>query len=557
MQCKVEEGYRLSPYPKLDEFMLTQVNKGGIQGTIRRWMHFVNSSMMLYDIGKNHFCENIGRAHKSNHIYFIVDIRCGIFYQKCHDPDCIDFKSEEKVLPEGINPVLNNSDFLIDDFDDDSPGALCDAVEIAECGESFIDNELNDDKLFHSTDMHDLEDFCADSLIWEDFNDDWELDFIKEHDEKWIGENVDTNDCKSTPSFVGDHLDVKSNQKNNSILKANHLNSKRECNEAVDSGKETDVYTHANCEALYADMHVGTSKICGNMSCSESLIDDLNCKAGMESLEYLASEETSLSECCETGGPDCQQTCIHDDIVAGNCNQKSQTSNKEVGIHENEFCWKCESCKNCGKGYKEKINQCSCRQVGSITVEESSCLQRGSKTNVLETTPDIDSFSFDHVSYGQIKKNPNILPLLKSGVVKVPQVTKKGQGMSTRNLLKTKGSTSSKDFSQVDLMESVAFEESDMVSSGVLSSQNLSCKNRKDRNEIIDKSSELIDYNIKENKLPTSSPERCHQERVCTSYSCGDSSFDTSSMRCELSDFYLDSDLDDELMNLDWTISFK
>lgn len=36
----------------------------------------------------SHWCSNIGRAHKSNHVYFMVDFATGGFCQKCYDPDC-------------------------------------------------------------------------------------------------------------------------------------------------------------------------------------------------------------------------------------------------------------------------------------------------------------------------------------------------------------------------------------------------------------------------------------------------------------------------------------
>ena len=143
MQCKVEEGYRESPYPELDAFIATQIRRGGVQGVVRRWMYFNSSSMMLYDIDKNHFCEHVNRPHKSNHIYFIVDMKHGVFYQKCHDPDCVDFKSKERELPQDVNPVLNGSDFLINDFDDNS-NVLSEAVEVAECHESLIFDDFSD-----------------------------------------------------------------------------------------------------------------------------------------------------------------------------------------------------------------------------------------------------------------------------------------------------------------------------------------------------------------------------------------------------------------------------
>lgn len=48
------------------------------------------------------YCENIGRWHKSNNIYWIVDLNKKKMYQKCHDEDCSGFLSTPKNLPEEI-----------------------------------------------------------------------------------------------------------------------------------------------------------------------------------------------------------------------------------------------------------------------------------------------------------------------------------------------------------------------------------------------------------------------------------------------------------------------
>ncbi|XP_072113836.1 DNA-directed primase/polymerase protein isoform X5 [Mobula birostris] len=61
-------GYHCSPYPEIDNFITSQVNKGGVQGVLRRWNYFSSEELIVYDISKNHWCENIGRAHKSNNI---------------------------------------------------------------------------------------------------------------------------------------------------------------------------------------------------------------------------------------------------------------------------------------------------------------------------------------------------------------------------------------------------------------------------------------------------------------------------------------------------------
>ncbi|XP_057552902.1 DNA-directed primase/polymerase protein isoform X1 [Hippopotamus amphibius kiboko] len=95
------EGFQCSPYPEIDQFVLSLVNKNGIKGGIRRWNYFFPEELLVYDICKYRWCENIGRAHKSNNIMILVDLKNEVWYQKCHDPVCKaeNFKSDCFPLP--------------------------------------------------------------------------------------------------------------------------------------------------------------------------------------------------------------------------------------------------------------------------------------------------------------------------------------------------------------------------------------------------------------------------------------------------------------------------
>jgi DNA-directed primase/polymerase protein len=46
------------------------------------------------------WCGNIGRQHKSNGIYIVVDLSAGLWWQKCFDPDCRAYRSETMPLPQ-------------------------------------------------------------------------------------------------------------------------------------------------------------------------------------------------------------------------------------------------------------------------------------------------------------------------------------------------------------------------------------------------------------------------------------------------------------------------
>ncbi|NXQ44983.1 PRIPO protein, partial [Catharus fuscescens] len=98
------EGYQGSPYPEIDNFVRSLVNKDGLQGGIRQWSYFSPKELLIYDISGYRWCENIGRAHKSNNIMILVDLKNEVWYQKCHDPVCREqnFKSQSFPLPPAI-----------------------------------------------------------------------------------------------------------------------------------------------------------------------------------------------------------------------------------------------------------------------------------------------------------------------------------------------------------------------------------------------------------------------------------------------------------------------
>ena len=47
----------------------------------------------------SHYCENIGRCHARNHVFFVLNLATGQFAQKCHDPECAHFRSAWMPLP--------------------------------------------------------------------------------------------------------------------------------------------------------------------------------------------------------------------------------------------------------------------------------------------------------------------------------------------------------------------------------------------------------------------------------------------------------------------------
>ncbi|XP_074486026.1 DNA-directed primase/polymerase protein isoform X1 [Sebastes fasciatus] len=95
-------GCLSSPHQEVDNFILTVVRKDGVHGSIRRWNYFAAEQLLVYDIAKYRWCENVERFHKSNNIMIIVDLKEEVWYQKCHDPECKNFRSSSYPLPQEI-----------------------------------------------------------------------------------------------------------------------------------------------------------------------------------------------------------------------------------------------------------------------------------------------------------------------------------------------------------------------------------------------------------------------------------------------------------------------
>ncbi|KAL1116854.1 hypothetical protein AAG570_005323 [Ranatra chinensis] len=84
-----------SPFPQIDRFVANLV----LPGHIYRSSYFPTRDTIVYDIVGNRFCGNVGRQHKSNNIKYVFDLSRAVYCQKCHDPDCSDYKSEDLAIP--------------------------------------------------------------------------------------------------------------------------------------------------------------------------------------------------------------------------------------------------------------------------------------------------------------------------------------------------------------------------------------------------------------------------------------------------------------------------
>ena len=107
-----------SPLPKLDCFILQISKRGGINGKIRSWS-MEGSHFMSYQMSENRYCENIGRAHRSNNIIWNVDFKAKTYWQTCHDPECqsANFRGRLTQLPSSIEEYLLDQELACIDED--------------------------------------------------------------------------------------------------------------------------------------------------------------------------------------------------------------------------------------------------------------------------------------------------------------------------------------------------------------------------------------------------------------------------------------------------------
>lgn len=137
-------SYGSSPILTLENFIVQKLStRGGIQGKIRAWS-IEGAQFISYHMSDNRWCENIGRAHKSNNVIWNVDLKCRTYWQTCYDIECRAFRGSTNNLPaEVANDV---SDYLVDqelaaiDIDQIIRKDL--APEMADVSDYLIDQEL-------------------------------------------------------------------------------------------------------------------------------------------------------------------------------------------------------------------------------------------------------------------------------------------------------------------------------------------------------------------------------------------------------------------------------
>ncbi|XP_070316178.1 DNA-directed primase/polymerase protein isoform X2 [Odocoileus virginianus] len=168
------QGFQCSPYPEIDQFVLSLVNKNGIKGGIRRWNYFFPEELLVYDICKYRWCENIGRAHRSNNIMILVDLKNEVWYQKCHDPVCKaeNFKSDCYPLPAEVCLLFllkEEEEFATDTAaNTETKGPREPSASVSSkgaCPDADWDNGIDDTYILEATEDAELAEAAENSLL--------------------------------------------------------------------------------------------------------------------------------------------------------------------------------------------------------------------------------------------------------------------------------------------------------------------------------------------------------------------------------------------------------
>jgi len=100
-----------SPFPVLERFILDNLgSRGDVVGRISTWSIGTQQPLprtVCYNMKDNRFCDNIGRAHKSNNVIWNVHLGDRICWQSCHDPECRGYRGEPIDLPEEVNVEID------------------------------------------------------------------------------------------------------------------------------------------------------------------------------------------------------------------------------------------------------------------------------------------------------------------------------------------------------------------------------------------------------------------------------------------------------------------
>ncbi|GBG24490.1 DNA-directed primase/polymerase protein [Hondaea fermentalgiana] len=103
-----------SPFPEVEAFVLQHATAAlGPRASSRRaetraWT--LGARELRFNLRRTRFCQRVRREHRSNNVFFTIDLEAATFSQGCYDPDCAraGFRTDPLALPSSVAQALRS-----------------------------------------------------------------------------------------------------------------------------------------------------------------------------------------------------------------------------------------------------------------------------------------------------------------------------------------------------------------------------------------------------------------------------------------------------------------
>ncbi|KAF4519511.1 hypothetical protein B566_EDAN010696 [Ephemera danica] len=91
-----------SPFPQLDAFVRRLVHPC----TIDVVLNYDDGEKFVFRTKEPGFCSNVERQHSKSRVLYVVDTVQGLYFQRCHNPGCSNFRSKSAPLPLSVQAAI-------------------------------------------------------------------------------------------------------------------------------------------------------------------------------------------------------------------------------------------------------------------------------------------------------------------------------------------------------------------------------------------------------------------------------------------------------------------
>ena len=136
----------------------------------RSWVYFADKGLLVLSVANQGFCGHVERCHRSNGVFYVADLGRECFYQKCYDPDCKGYKSNEFPIPAELMEgeiATARSAMPVDSLAIETAVEAAVAAEVAAGGEAGV-QEGGDEALVTSQSGEVADDNAHDAAFWEE-----------------------------------------------------------------------------------------------------------------------------------------------------------------------------------------------------------------------------------------------------------------------------------------------------------------------------------------------------------------------------------------------------